>query len=292
METIQEYLYSTSIINALTYIITSVILFTIGKLIYKLINRNIDIKNELIEKDNFAFILSYVGYFIGLIIIIGAAIKGDSYGLANDILQISLYSILGILLLHISIWVSNKVILPKFDIKKEIITDKNAGTGIIEASIYIANGLILFAALVGESNSLAEGIKTFIAYWFIGNIVLILTSKVFSIWMKYDIHNEIEKDNVAAGLSFSGAIIAMSIIIMNALIDPFIDWVTTGTDVIIYTILGCILLPIVRWLTDKLLLPGRSLTDEISNQEIPNIGAGLLEAFAYVGAALLIIWSL
>ncbi len=292
METIQEYLYSTSIINALTYIITSVILFTIGKLIYKLINRNIDIKNELIEKDNFAFILSYVGYFIGLIIIIGAAIKGDSYGLANDILQISLYSILGILLLHISIWVSNKVILPKFDIKKEIITDKNAGTGIIEASIYIANGLILFAALVGESNSLAEGIKTFIAYWFIGNIVLILTSKVFSIWMKYDIHNEIEKDNVAAGLSFSGAIIAMSIIIMNALIDPFMDWVTTGTDVIIYTILGCILLPIVRWLTDKLLLPGRSLTDEISNQEIPNIGAGLLEAFAYVGAALLIIWSL
>ena len=106
------------------------------------------------------------------------------------------------------------------------------------------------------------------------------------------IAEEIEKDNVAGGVSFSGAILAMSIIIMNALIDPFIDWTSTFIDIVMYTILGCILLPIVRWLADKLLLPGRSLTDEISNQETPNIGAGLLEAFAYVGASLLIVWSL
>lgn len=292
METIQEYIDSTSIINALTYILTSILLFAIGKIIYKLIHRKIDINHELVEKDNFAFILSYVGYFTGIIIIIGAAIKGDSYGLGSDIAQISLYSILGILLLHISIWISNKLILPNFDIKKEIITDKNAGTGIIEASIYVANALVLYAALIGESNSLAEGIKTFIIYWLLGNIVLIGTSKIFSLWMKYDIHSEIEKDNVAAGVSFSGAILAMSIIIMNALIDPFIDWTSTFIDIVMYTILGCILLPIVRWLADKLLLPGRSLTDEISNQETPNIGAGLLEAFAYVGASLLIVWSL
>ena len=292
METIQEYLDSTSIIHSLIYIITSIVLFAIGKILYNLIHRSINIQNELVEKDNFAFILSYVGYFTGIIIIIGASIKGDSYGLGSDIAQISLYSILGILLLHLSIWISNKLILPNFDIKKEIITDKNAGTGIIEASIYIANGLILYAALVGESNSLAEGITTFVVYWFIGNVVLILASKVFSLWMKYDIHSEIEKDNVAAGVSFSGAILAMSIIIMNALVDPFIDWATTFTDVAIYTVLGCILLPIVRWLADKLLLPGRSLTDEISNQETPNVGAGLLEAFAYIGAALVIVWSL
>ena len=292
METIQEYIDSTSIINALTYILTSILLFAIGKIIYKLIHRKIDINHELVEKDNFAFILSYVGYFTGIIIIIGAAIKGDSHGLGSDIAQISLYSILGILLLHISIWISNKLILPNFDIKKEIITDRNAGTGIIEASIYVANALVLYAALIGESNSLAEGIKTFIIYWLLGNIVLIGASKIFSIWMKYDIHSEIEKDNVAAGVSFSGAILAMSIIIMNALIDPFIDWTSTFIDITMYTILGCILLPIVRWLADKLLLPGRSLTDEISNQETPNIGAGLLEAFAYVGASLLIVWSL
>ena len=292
MNTIQEYLDSTSIIHSLIYIITSIVLFAIGKILYSFIHRSINIKSELVEKDNFAFILSYVGYFTGIVIIIGAAIKGDSYGLGSDIAQISLYSILGMLLLHLSIWISNKLILPKFDIKKEIITDKNAGTGIIEACIYIANGLLLYAALVGESNSLAEGITTFVVYWFIGNVVLILASKIFSLWMKYDIHNEIEKDNVAAGVSFSGAIIAISIIIMNALIDPFVDWTTTCVDVAIHTVLGCILLPIVRWLADKLLLPGRSLTDEISNQETPNVGAGLLEAFAYIGAALLIVWSL
>jgi hypothetical protein len=39
-------------------------------------------------------------------------------------------------------------------------------------------------------------------------------------------------------------------------------------------------------------LPGRKLTDEIINQEKPNVGAGLIEAFAYVAAAILITWSI
>ena len=101
-----------------------------------------------------------------------------------------------------------------------------------------------------------------------------------------------EKDNVAVGISFGGAILAIGIVIMNALMDPFIDWTTTLIDVSLQTILGIILLPIMRFLTDKVLLPGRKLTDEIINQEKPNIGAGLLEAFAYVGSAILITWSI
>ena len=68
METIQEYLDSTSIIHSLAYIITSIVLFAVGKILYGLVNRSIDIKKELVDKDNFAFILSYVGYFTGIII--------------------------------------------------------------------------------------------------------------------------------------------------------------------------------------------------------------------------------
>jgi hypothetical protein len=47
-----------------------------------------------------------------------------------------------------------------------------------------------------------------------------------------------------------------------------------------------------RVFADKILLPGRNLTDEIVNQDKPNIGAGLIEAFAYVGSAVLIVWSI
>jgi hypothetical protein len=32
------------------------------------------------------------------------------------------------------------------------------------------------------------------------------------------------------------------------------------------------------------------ISDEIVNQEIPNLGAGLIEAFAYIAASFLIAW--
>jgi hypothetical protein len=47
-----------------------------------------------------------------------------------------------------------------------------------------------------------------------------------------------------------------------------------------------------RLVTDKILLPGERLTDEIVNQEKPNVGAALVEAFAYIGGSVLITWCL
>ena len=287
-----KYLNSIELAYSLGYILSGFIIFIIGKFAYKQLHPNIDIQQELVDKDNFAFILSYVGFFAALTIAIGGTIVGESYNFITDIQHIFIYGIGATFLLLLAAWVSNKVILHKFDLKKEIIVDKNEGSGIIEAAIFIANGLILYGSLVGESETLMQGITTFVVYWFIGNIVLIIASKIFISWMSYDIHEAVEKDNVAAGVSFSGAIIAIGIITMNAIIDPFVDWTSTLVNISIQTVLGCILLPIMRVFADKILLPGQKLTDEIVNQEKPNIGAGLIEAFAYIASAILITWSI
>ena len=288
----EKYINIIDLSHSLGYTVSGLIIFIIGKIAYKLLHPKINIQQELVDKDNFAFILSYVGYFTALIIVIGGTIVGESYDFATDILLIFVYGILGIALLLIAAWVSNKLILTKFDLKKEIIIDKNEGSGIIEAAIYITNGLILYGALIGESETLLNGITTFLIYWIIGNFVLIIASKIFTSWMSYDIHTEIENDNVAAGISFSGAVLAIGIITMNAILDPFVNWTTTLVDISLQTVLGCILLPIIRLFADKILLPGRKLTDEIVNQEKPNIGAGLIEAFAYIASAILITWSI
>lgn len=287
-----KYLNSIELAYSLGYILSGFIIFIIGKIAYKQLHPNINIQQELVEKDNFAFILSYVGFFAALTIAIGGTIVGESYDFITDIQHIFIYGISATFLLLLAAWISNKVILHKFDLKKEIIVDKNEGSGIIEAAIFIANGLILYGALVGESDTLLQGITTFVVYWFIGNIVLIIASKIFISWMSYDIHDAIEKDNVAAGVSFAGAIIAIGIITMNAIIDPFVDWTSTLANISIQTVLGCVLLPIMRVFADKILLPGQKLTDEIVNQEKPNIGAGLIEAFAYIASAILITWSI
>ena len=289
MESLINYFDIQELGLSMFYLTLSILIFIVGKFLFKLTNSSININHEVVEKDNLAFIISYVGYFASLIMIIIGALIGDSHGILSDTINIFTFSVLGMLLLQISILINNKFILNKFDIKKEIIEDKNAGTGMIEAAIYIGNSFILFGAISGESNTIIEGIFTCIIYWLLGNIVMVVSCKIFIKWLGYDIHHEIETDNVAAGTAFAGAIVAICTILMNALIDPFENWIETILNILIYGIIGILILPLIRWFSDKILIIGRDLNDEICNQEVPNIGAGLIEAFSYIGASILII---
>jgi uncharacterized membrane protein YjfL (UPF0719 family) len=201
------------------------------------------------------------------------------------------YTLIGMLFLVLSVGLCNKLILSKFDLTKEVLGDQNKGAGTIEFAMYIGTALILFGALVGESESLSEGLITFAAYWLLGMLSMIIITKIYTMAIDFNIHKEIEKDNVAAGISFAGVIIAISILLMHALSDPFTDWLTTILDVMYYTLTAIIVLPLMRFITDKLLVPGRSLTQEIVHQEHPNIGAAFIEVFSYISAAVLISWT-
>jgi len=74
--------------------------------------------------------------------------------------------------------------------------------------------------------------------------------------------------------------------------DDFMSFKDYGLNIVYTTVIGLAILPILRWLTDKILLPGQKLTDEIINQEHPNLGAALIEAFAYIGGAIILTWCL
>ncbi len=278
--------------EGVAYLLSAFIIFYLGKLIYKLFHPKVNVKDELVEKDNFAFAVAHTGYFIGLILAIGSAIIGPSNGFLIDLLDIFIYGILGILLLNISTLINDKFILPKFCVHKEIFEDRNVGTGVIEAANAIASGLIILGAVSGESGDLLFGLITAVSFWLIGQLVMILISYFYNAIVKYNVHDEIEKDNVAAGVAFAGAMIAIANLIRYGLMGDFISWQETLSDVGIEVLIGIILLPIVRFLADKILLPGQKLTDEIANQENPNVGAGLIEAFSYIGGSVLITWCI
>ncbi|MBI9069995.1 MAG: DUF350 domain-containing protein [Melioribacteraceae bacterium] len=276
------------ILTSLVYLASCFIIFMIGKFVYQLFHKDIDVKNELVEKDNFAFAVAHTGYFIGLLFAIGSAIIGPSAGMRQDLIDIFSYGLLGIILLNLSIIINDKIILRKFSVTKEIIEDKNTGTGVIEAANAVATGLIILGALSGEGGSYL----TAIVFWLIGQVLLFVVSIIYNLITPYNIHEHIEKDNVAVGVGFSGAIVAIGVLIWFALSPDFIDWQTSLMNLLVDVVIGLVLLPIVRIVTDKILLPGRKLTDEIVNQEKPNVGVALIEAFAYIGGAVFITWCL
>jgi len=276
------------IITAIIYFISVFFLLFLGKCVYDWLNPKFKLKEELIKKDNFALALAVVGYFFGLVLAIGGILVGPSSGWINDVIDIVFYGIISIILLNISIIINNKIILYKFDNIKEIIQDRNAGTGVIEAGNHIAMGLIIYGAVSGEGGDMF----TVAAFWLLGQIVLILVGLIYNWITPFNIHEHIEKDNVAVGVAFAGLIIAVGNIIRIGIGGDFISWQENLSNFGTFVIFGFLVLPIIRFVTDKILLPGERLTDELVNQEKPNVGAAAIEAFSYIGASFLIGWVL
>lgn len=274
------------------YLASSLILLYLGKWVFKWTKSSIKVGEELVEKDNLAFSFAYTGYFAGLLMAVGSAIYGESNGLLVDLEDMAIYGILAIILLNLSSLIIDHINLRRFSIWKEITVDRNAGMGIIEGANYLASGLIIFGAITGESGGLAFGIYTAIAYWALGQILIVIATALYDRMMPYSLHDEIEKDNNAAGVAFAGLIIAVANLIRHGLMGNFESWDQTLLEVAYETGIGLVVLPLIRTLVDRILLPGRKLSDEIAAQEKPNVGAGLIEAFGYIGGSVLIIWCI
>lgn len=280
--------YIDAILTTLVYLSSSFVLFFIGKYLYQLLHRGYNVREELVEKDNLAFALAHTGYFVGLVLSIGGIMMGETAGILTDLMYIGIYGFAALILLNLSIFINDKIILRKFSVQKEISEDRNAGTGVMEGASAIATGLIIMGSIYGEGG----GLGTVVIYWIVGQALLILTSFVYNWITPFDIHEHIEKDNVAVGVGMAGAIIAIGNLVRHGLMHDFESWDITAETVAIDTGIGLVFLPIARFIADKILLPGRNLTDELVNQEKPNIGAGIIEAFAYIGGSVLICWSL
>ncbi len=270
------------------YLISAFILFWLGKLVKDLTTSSYSVRNELVEKDNAALGVAMAGYYFGLVMAIGGTLSGPSQGLENDLIDIGIYGVLSILLMNLSRLVNDGLILHGFKVRDELIDDQNAGTGVVVAASYIATGLVIFGAVSGEIG----GIVTTVIFWALGQIALVLAGLVYEWITPYSIHDEIEKDNVAAGVAFAGALVGIGVIVFHASAGDFISWTVNLQDFAIEVIAGLILLPIARFISDVILLPGQKLTDEIANQEHPNLAAGFIEATSYIGASFLIVWSL
>ena len=276
------------ILSSLLYLAACFVVFVAGHLVFILFRRSYNIKDELVEKDNAAFALVLCGYYLGLTFSIGGVIAGPSAGMESDLIDILVYGPLAILLLNLSALINDRFILSEFDIRKEILQDQNCGTGVVEFAVFVATGLNIFGALYGQGGS----VFTAIAFWALGQTVLVLIGKYYNLITQYNIHEQIEKDNVAVGIGFAGALIGIGNLLRAASAEHFISWEANLITFGLYMVVGLILLPVARVLTARILLPGRSLADELVNQVKPNQGAAFLEASSYIGASFLITWCI
>jgi len=249
---------------------------------------------ELTQKDNPALGLSVTGYYLGVIIVfLGVLQEGEAAdveytlsAMSHDLLVVFLYSLGGIVLLNLSRVIVDRCILPKFSTTKEIIKDKNVGTGAVEFGNYVTSGLIIAGAFNGQGG----GPDTALVFFFLGELGLILFGWIYQLLTKYDIHAEIEKDNAAAGVALAGNLIGIGIVLCKGLKGDFLGWAENISVFIVYAVAGTLLLFLVRWVADLFMLPGATFDEEIARDQ--NINAAWIESAVVIGSASIIFFSL
>lgn len=268
-------------VDVLFYGILTLIFFVIGKVVYDILTPY-KLNDELTTKDNKAVAVSFGAYLFSLGLIIWAVIKQETESsIVSDLINTAIWCSIGIVFLQIARFINDKIILYKFDNTKELIEDRNVGTACAEAGSYIGSSIIIVATLQGASDSLLVGIIEAFIFFILGQLAMLIFSKVYQLYTKYDVHKEIEKDNVAAGLAFGLSIIALSVFIYE-----FILYSSSLIGFLIWFLIGISTLFIVRFLMDKFILPGSPIDYEIENDK--NWGAALIEGFTAIIIALII----
>jgi len=271
------------ILRGFLYLAVVLALLAVGKWVYDALHRRFVLRTELIEKDNLAVALAVAGYYLGLVIVLGGVVSGPaSFSVLDDVIGLVTFGLLGIVLLNLSAWINDKIVFSKFDNEKEIVEDRNAGMGAVEGGNYIAVGMITAGAMSGEG-----GLVPGLVYWVAGLVALIVAGLLYDKITSYDLHEQIEKDNVAVGVAFAGVLVGFGNIIRLAGEGDFVSWNESLTEFGYYAVVGLILLPLVRLFADKVLLPGANLSDELVKDR-PNLGAGVIEAVTYLAASIII----
>ena len=261
----------------------------IGKLVRDLLTRY-KIDEELTAKNNAAVGVSLAGYYAGLAIAIAGVVVGPGSGnFGSDMLAVAVYSLIAIVLLNISAFVNDKLILYKFDNQKELVDDRNSGTGAAMAGSYLATGLIVNAAVSGEmAGAWWKGLVACLVFFALGQVVLVLAGLWYQLITKYDVHKVIGEDNnAAAGFGFGGFLFAMGYIVRAAMTGESVSWAVDLISFALYVVIALILLTIGRLITDKVFLPRAKISDEIGNQG--NIAAASVVAAIYIAIAVLIV---
>ncbi len=270
--------------RATVYLLEAFVLLVLAKWAYTGLYRRVCLREELFDKGNVALAVSTAGYLFGITIALGGVLAGPSAGWQADLQGIGLYGVMTIAMMLVASWLCEKVLLPSFNNTKEVVEDQNLGTGFVEAGVHIANGLILLAIQQGSGPWWVG-----VAFWALAQAALLIVGLLYERATPHSIHDELERDNAAVGLAFAGVLVGMGNIISLAVAGDFTGWrdglITFGADVAF----GLVILMIIKRLTDLVLAPGVSLAAQ-QTHETPRIGAGLLEAFGYVGGSMLVVW--
>ena len=281
------------ILNDIVSVIIALIITFIVKKIADFRTKDIDDDHEIEENSNFAVGARRAGLYLGGMIVMSSVFLGTSNGLLNDMVDLVVYGILGYILLFFARMLTDGIIL--HGIKNDAACkEQNSAVGLVEMGIYISSALIISASIMGDStpvlessmNVLCNDFLSIIAFFAIGQAVLIIALKLYELLTPFKWLDEIKNANASAGVMAAGVSVALGLILRKSIMGPFTGWMTDLKAFGLSALIGIVVLIILIPLIDRLFLPHTTLNTEIKRDK--NIAAVLVAQFINIGFALLI----
>lgn len=260
----------------------SLLLVWLAKLLWGVVlKRNVD--QELTTHDNPALAVALSGYFLGVFIALAGVLAAPSQGFTQDLLSSGAFGLAGVGVLFLSLF--GAPFVGGVKLGRDIIENHNVGAGMVLFANFVATGLIYSGAVMGEGAGLM-GWVTLFAFQLLGQVTLAAMAHLFEFITPFDLHAEIvEKKNMAAAIGYSGALIAVGLILHNAVKGDFVSWATDLRSYALYCLPLLLLWPVRKLVVDGVMLSFKNLDHEIAVDR--NVGVGLIEASVYIGFALL-----
>ena len=281
--------------RGLVYVGIGLVVLGIGKLVQDFLTPY-RINDQLRTKDNVALALSITGYYLGIVIVfVGAVyqpfalIVDEGLGFTTDywqdVLEVFLTSLSGIAVLNVARIAVDKLVLYQFSTEKEIIEDRNAGAGAVEAGVYVAVSLVIAGSVSGEGG----GPETSLAFAALGLVTLALYTLFYQITTSFSIHAEIERDNVAVGVALASNLVAIGIVVLKAVFGDFVNWEEALAAYFTFAVFGFVLLLAMRLVIDFAMFPRVKVANELAVDR--NLGLAFIEGAVVVSASLILFFA-
>lgn len=258
---------------------------------FQSVTQGINTTHELSKKDNFAFGIAFAGGALALAQIIAAAVAGDpAESYLSEAINVSIYALLGIVLLQVGAIVNDKMNFNHFSLKEEI-SNENITAGIIQAANYIALGIIISAAINWIDVESYEGLLSVIFTFVTAQLVLLgVTRYRARVYAKRhhgaSWQEALQKGNPALAIRYLGHIIATALGISAAAhlvsYSPAEPWLAAGVwfGCSVLTVMAISLLAV---FARAIILIRINTTEEVDDQQ--NIGVAFIEAQIFVSMA-------
>ncbi len=249
-----------------------------------------DFADQLTEKDNPAFGTALAGYLTGAAFALTSTFVGNLPNgwdsLLPAIKTMAWQGALTAVLMRLSVWIVGRFILYKFGVDREMIDDRNVGAGSVLAGGAIAAGLVLHGALSGNSDSVALAVRDVLVFWAAGQVILVVGAWLFIHVVHFDVQKVIEENNIPAGFSLGGFLIAIGITVNAALSGASSDLGTELLITLLCSVVGLGLLVCSAIIGARVFLPHSPISKEIAVDKNP--AAGLISAAGFISIALLL----